>query len=132
MLDLDDFKAYNDIHGHVEGDRLLLGVARVLRRTVREGDVACRYGGEEFTVLLPGSGVEDGLQVAERIRRGVEILALWPRSKHEVRVTVSQGVAELDAEEDAQAFIHRADQALYQAKKQGKNCCVKALGNGAS
>ncbi len=128
MLDLDDFKAYNDAHGHVEGDRLLLGVARVLRRAVREGDVACRYGGEEFTVLLPGTTQEAALQVAERIRRGVEQLALWPRSEHEVRVTVSQGVAQLSADEDAQALIHRADLALYQAKRQGKNCSVKAGG----
>ncbi|MBI4798523.1 MAG: GGDEF domain-containing protein, partial [Desulfarculus sp.] len=100
MLDLDDFKAYNDAHGHVEGDRLLLGVARVLKRAVREGDVACRYGGEEFTVLLPGTGLEAATQVGERIRRGVEQLALWPRSQHEVRVTVSLGVAQLKAGED--------------------------------
>jgi diguanylate cyclase (GGDEF)-like protein len=126
MLDLDDFKAYNDAHGHVEGDRLLLGVARVLKSAVREGDVACRYGGEEFTVLLPGSGLEAAMQVAERIRRGVEQLALWPRSEHEVRVTVSLGVAKLQPGEDAQGFIHRADQALYQAKDQGKNQCIAA------
>ncbi|MBI5521696.1 MAG: GGDEF domain-containing protein [Desulfarculus sp.] len=129
MLDLDDFKAFNDAHGHVEGDRLLLGVARVLKRTVREGDVACRYGGEEFTVLLPGTGLDAAQQVAERIRRGVEQLGLWPRSQHEVRVTVSLGVARLGSGEDAQDFIHRADQALYQAKAQGKNRCVKALGS---
>lgn len=128
MLDLDDFKAYNDAHGHVEGDRLLLGVARVLKRAIREGDVACRYGGEEFTVLLPGTGLEATLHVAERIRRGVEQLALWPRSPHQARVTVSLGVAQLGPGEDAQAFIRRADQALYRAKDQGKNRCVKASG----
>ncbi|MFH1035282.1 MAG: diguanylate cyclase [Pseudomonadota bacterium] len=126
MLDLDDFKAYNDAHGHVEGDRLLLGVARVLKRALREGDVPCRYGGEEFTVILPGTNLEAAMLVAERIRRGVEQLALWPRSQHEVRVTASLGVARARDGQDATEIIDRADQALYQAKARGKNCCVSA------
>ena len=71
MLDLDHFKAVNDIYGHLVGDRVLRAVARACRRVIREGDVLVRYGGEEFLVLLPGAGVDDVMQIGERIRRAV-------------------------------------------------------------
>lgn len=126
MLDLDDFKAYNDAHGHLEGDRLLLGLARVLRRCLREGDTPCRYGGEEFTVLLPGSRLEEAFKVAERVRKEMEGLPSGPRQPPPQPVTVSIGLAQLKDGERPEDFLHRADLAMYQAKSRGKNLCQAA------
>jgi diguanylate cyclase (GGDEF)-like protein len=126
MLDLDDFKSYNDAYGHLEGDRLLLGLARILRRCLRDGDSPCRYGGEEFTVVLPGSRQEEALKVAERVRKDMENLALGPRHAPQRPVTVSIGLAQLREGETPEEFLHRADLAMYKAKAQGKNCCRMA------
>ncbi len=122
MIDVDKFKDYNDKYGHLTGDRVLKGVAQILRETVRTVDLVARYGGEEFSVLLlktPWSGAKT---VAERIRQKVaaqEIVAA-----HETtRVTVSIGVAELNPSfKDVETFVDSADQALYQAKADGRNC----------
>lgn len=122
MIDVDNFKSYNDRYGHLVGDRVLKVVAQVLKETVRTVDLVARYGGEEFSVLLlktPWSGAQT---VAERIRQKVadqEIIA----AQQSTRVTVSIGVSELNpAFKDVEAFIDSADQALYQAKAEGKNC----------
>jgi len=126
MIDVDDFKKYNDRYGHLVGDKVLKLVSQVLRETVRTVDLVARYGGEEFSVLLlktPWAGAET---VAERIRQKVqdqEIIA----SQQSSRVTVSIGVAELNPSfKDVDSFIDSADQALYQAKAAGKNCVRRA------
>jgi diguanylate cyclase (GGDEF)-like protein len=116
LLDLDHFKAYNDTFGHPAGDEALRQVGRLLPLALRPGDVATRYGGEEFAVLLPGAGAPDALMVAERIVANVRN-GLWLHRP----VTVSVGVAEARAGEAAPALVARADAALYAAKKAGRD-----------
>jgi diguanylate cyclase (GGDEF)-like protein len=122
MIDVDNFKSYNDRYGHLVGDRVLKAVAQVLRETVRTVDLVARYGGEEFSVLLlktPWSGAKI---VAERIRQKVSEWDIIVAQKPTF-VTVSVGVAELSpAFKSVESFIDSADQALYQAKADGKNC----------
>jgi two-component system, cell cycle response regulator len=113
MLDIDHFKQYNDLHGHVEGDRLLVELADILERETRGSDFAFRYGGEEFLVILPRTGAQPACDVAERIRRVVET---------ETEVTVSLGVSSYSKDSgDCENMIHRADAALYRAKREGRN-----------
>lgn len=122
MIDVDNFKSYNDRYGHLVGDRVLKVVAQVLKETVRTVDLVARYGGEEFSVLLLKTPWGGAKTVAERIRQKVaqqEIIA----NQQSTHVTVSIGVAELTTSfKDAESFIDMADQALYQAKSEGKNC----------
>ena len=127
MLDIDHFKAVNDVHGHPTGDDALRAVATILRDTLRLHDVAGRYGGEEFGVVLPGIDAQGAAAIAERIRRRVESSVVEPRRG--VRVTVSIGFAALrDDDEDHGAWIARADRALYAAKAAGRN---RAIGHDA-
>jgi diguanylate cyclase (GGDEF)-like protein len=121
MLDLDDFKAFNDTYGHVEGDQVLQRLGRVVKRCLRETDYAFRYGGEEFTILLPMTASGEGVVTAERIRTEFwkEIFRLAP--DQEVHLTVSIGLAQYRTKEETKAFVQRADQLMYQGKKSGKN-----------
>jgi len=113
MMDIDHFKKYNDTRGHVEGDRLLVDFAGLLTVSTREMDLRARYGGEEFIVLLPDTGGETAVEVAERIRKTVE--------RHGT-VTVSLGVASYRAGmKDCAEIINDADDALYRAKCNGRN-----------
>jgi diguanylate cyclase (GGDEF)-like protein len=118
--DLDHFKRVNDVHGHAVGDRVLAAAARVLEHCVRAGDVACRVGGEEFTVICPGASAEDALHIAERIRAEVQALRV-PSAKGTVRLTLSLGVCVYRAGEPAHVLTARADAALYAAKRGGRN-----------
>ncbi len=121
MLDLDHFKEFNDRHGHEAGNELLRKVGATLRGLVREADVAARYGGEEFAVLINGDEAQ-GYELAERLRRAVENLAVTPRGARPVRVTVSVGVASYPgAASDEATLIERADAALYASKRRGRN-----------
>ena len=120
MLDIDHFKSVNDVHGHQAGDAALRAVARILRDTLRAHDVAGRYGGEEFGVVLPGTGRSGAAAIAERVRRRIEGAVLDERQG--VRATVSIGYAALSADDkDYGAWIARADRALYAAKAAGRN-----------
>ena len=120
MLDLDHFKAINDSHGHPVGDTVLREVAEILRNALRAQDLPGRYGGEEFGVLLPGSGTVAATAIAERIRKRLEAASIEP--KRGLRVTASIGCAALDASDSgAAAWIARADRALYRAKATGRN-----------
>jgi diguanylate cyclase (GGDEF)-like protein len=126
LLDLDFFKSVNDIYGHVFGDLVLRRAGRVVRRAVRESDVACRFGGDEFAVILPETDRLGAYAVAERIRRRIESrFANTPLEGRLVAMTASGGLA-VFAEDGAagEKLIERADQALYQAKSQGKNSIV--------
>ena len=122
MLDLDNFKSFNDLFGHVLGDDLLRRVSLLMQRNIRKGDLAARYGGEEFIVILPDTDQEEASQVAERVRQAIAE-ADWEYR----RVTTSGGVATWsDLMSTATDFIQRADEALYAAKRGGKNCIRKA------
>ena len=118
MVDIDCFKRVNDTHGHAVGDQVLQNLARTLQRTLRESDFAARFGGEEFLVLLPATDLPAALQVAEKLRHAVE------SSPDPVagRTTVSIGVAMADPEHAKEGeAIRQADDALYQAKRGGRN-----------
>ena len=121
MIDVDHFKSYNDRYGHLVGDRVLKSVAQVLKETIRTVDLAARYGGEEFSVLLLKTPMDGADKVAERIRQGIQELEIFA-AKQATHVTVSIGVAELNPSlKNVEAFIDLADQALYQAKADGRN-----------
>ena len=122
MMDVDHFKKYNDAHGHPAGDEVLKRVASILRTSTRAGDCTARYGGEEFAVLLSGKGAEAALQLAERIRERVAEEE-FPAGG----ITISAGIAEFpDHGHTAEAVISSADEALYEAKREGRNRVVCA------
>jgi diguanylate cyclase (GGDEF)-like protein/PAS domain S-box-containing protein len=113
MLDIDYFKKYNDTNGHPAGDRLLSDIARLITNETRAADLAVRYGGEEFLILLPDSGLEESAEVGERIRKSVEA---------NTNVTVSLGVSSYrEGIQGMEELIRRADEALYRAKQSGRN-----------
>ncbi len=130
MLDIDFFKRFNDSRGHQAGDACLKAVAQSVASAVyRPADLAARYGGEEFVALLPETGPEEAARIAERIRQGVELLAI-PHGASDVapQVTVSLGTASIRprADQDAAQLVNLADQALYGAKSNGRNRVVAA------
>jgi diguanylate cyclase (GGDEF)-like protein len=124
MLDVDDFKGFNDSRGHLAGNMALRRLASVLRKSVREVDVLARFGGEEFAVLLPSTPKLDALKLAEKLRQAVERAAVGrQRPAGDKPLTVSIGVASLPGDAaTAQELVQRADSALYVAKSMGKNC----------
>ena len=119
MIDVDYFKAVNDLYGHATGDEVLRGVADVLQQITRTEDVVARYGGEEFTVLTPGVDTAGAARLAERIRHAIQELNI-SRGPTVLKVTCSLGVADNDPA-NPQALIHNADVALYAAKGAGRN-----------
>ncbi len=121
LLDLDDFKAFNDTYGHIEGDKVLLRLGQVIKRCLRKADSAYRYGGEEFTIILPMTTSEEGIVIAERIREELKKEDFYPAPGKQVHITVSIGLAQYKYEEDEKVFVNRADQFMYQAKRNGKD-----------
>ena len=122
MIDIDEFKQYNDSNGHVGGDAALCAVALALRDSLRPTDMAARYGGEEFIVLLPDCGREHALMVADQLRCAVESMDICHASGQPLpEVTVSIGAAELSNEGTVEQFVAAADAALYRAKRLGRN-----------
>ncbi|MCS6950330.1 MAG: GGDEF domain-containing protein [bacterium] len=120
LIDVDHFKQYNDTYGHLQGDAVLREVARLLTENTRTYDFVARYGGEEFAVILPDTAIETARQVAERVRRVIESQPFPKR-----QMTVSIGIASWRAGVDASRLIQEADQALYRAKRGGRNrVCV--------
>ena len=129
MLDIDHFKKVNDTHGHLVGDRVIQAVGEILRSTITPGShAAARYGGEEFAVLLPGTSLERSAQLAEDIRLRTKAMKIRDRRTHDVllTVTISGGVAELRPGDDAAAIVQRADAALYESKKSGRDRVTRA------
>jgi diguanylate cyclase (GGDEF)-like protein len=121
MLDVDDFKRVNDIHGHPQGDEVLRAVARVLRHVSRDVDVPARYGGEELAMVLPQTDLDGAYLAAERVRAAIAALeVLPPGGADALRMTVSLGVAAA-TRASAKDLIAAADGALYAAKRAGKN-----------
>jgi diguanylate cyclase (GGDEF)-like protein/PAS domain S-box-containing protein len=128
MLDLDCFKAINDAHGHESGDRVLKEFAAICRDSLRESDLLARIGGEEFVILFPETTREKAAEVAERIREGVAATTVIAAQGGTIRFTASIGIAELAAiDKNIDALMGRADRALYEAKRSGRNrTCVAA------
>ena len=121
MADLDDFKSVNDTFGHNAGDQVLQAFAALLRENSRQEDLAARFGGEEFIMMLPGTGAEEAAVLGERLRCHWKEMTSPGTS---IRVTASFGVAAYQPGDTVDGFIERADQALYDAKMMGKNQVV--------
>lgn len=122
LLDIDNFKDYNDNYGHLEGDKVLVRLGQVIKSCLRKMDSAYRYGGEEFTVILPETEGEEAATVAERIRSAVQMDRLLPKGEAEpVNITISIGVTEFHRSEEVSLFVQRADKAMYHSKQAGRN-----------
>lgn len=121
LLDIDDFKRFNDAFGHVEGDQVLMRLGQMVKRCLRHTDSAYRYGGEEFTILLPMTASEAGIIIAERIRNEFKAEHFSPIPDQDICVTVSIGIAQYRPQGDMKAFVNQVDQLMYQAKKNGKD-----------
>jgi diguanylate cyclase len=124
-MDVDNFKKLNDTHGHQAGDEALVHLARVTRETIRPQDTLARYGGEEFVVLLPDTELDDAVKAMTRVQR--ELTRKFFLHKNEkILITFSCGVAEQGETENSAGAVKRADQAMYLAKRAGKNRVVAA------
>jgi diguanylate cyclase (GGDEF)-like protein len=129
MLDIDHFKAFNDVHGHAGGDALLAQFGKLLQEHSRGEDIACRYGGEEFTLILPEAGIEAALQRAQAIRAATGKMRVRHMGSELPQVTVSIGVAAFPDDGDSpQQLLQAADEALYRAKHNGRNRVERAGG----
>ncbi len=124
LFDIDHFKQVNDRFGHNLGDQVLRAVANCAAETIRDSDIVFRYGGEEFMILLTGTGLNGAAYLAERVRKAVETLETGLPDDH--HLTISLGVVTTQENEHASSLIERADQALYQAKRNGRNQVVTA------
>ncbi len=121
MIDIDDFKAFNDTYGHMEGDRVIERLGAVIRNCTRKNDIACRYGGEEFVVLMPETTAVHATVTAERMREEFRTGTFQPRPARHVRKTISIGISECEPGEESRSFITRADSFMYMAKRMGKD-----------
>jgi diguanylate cyclase (GGDEF)-like protein len=121
LIDIDHFKDFNDAFGHLEGDKVLVRFSQILKSCLRANDSAYRYGGEEFTVILPETGAEESRTVAQRIRAALEAEVFYPSSGSPVSKTISIGVTEYSPAEPMAALIRRADEAMYLSKQNGRN-----------
>ena len=121
LLDLDHFKDYNDSYGHLEGDKVLVRFSQIIKSCLRTNDSAYRYGGEEFTVILPETAGAEARTVAQRIRSALEREQFLPENGKEVPITISIGVTQYHSKEDLSTFIQRADKAMYLSKQNGRN-----------
>lgn len=121
IMDIDYFKKFNDSHGHQAGDEVLRKVGRKLTETCRDMDLPCRYGGEEFAIVMPATLMADAKIAAERIRTAVENMPVVFEGK-DLRVTTSVGLAQLSGQDDIPRLVRRADAALYASKNAGRNC----------
>ncbi|WP_049721592.1 GGDEF domain-containing protein [Gilvimarinus polysaccharolyticus] len=126
LCDIDHFKQFNDTYGHEVGNRMLQQVARVIDQQLRQLDTACRYGGEEFALIFPSTSLSQAKGVAERIRTAVAAVELELSATQKVAVTLSLGLASFVSSESllASELVANADEQLYRAKKQGRNCVV--------
>jgi diguanylate cyclase (GGDEF)-like protein len=123
IIDIDHFKKFNDIHGHLAGDFVLKKTAQLLKELLRKGDFVARYGGEEFLVILPNTEIENAALVAEKIRKTIEKTFYTYTNDVELRVTISLGLTNnlINRPESEYQMIKNADIALYEAKKKGRN-----------
>lgn len=124
MIDIDKFKNINDTYGHKIGDDVLVEFANILKTTQRESDITCRFGGEEFIILLPATDIEAATRVAQKLREKTENFSVVLGNNKSVKFTISLGVSSVDLESEVntELALQRADKALYKAKKEGRNC----------
>jgi polar amino acid transport system substrate-binding protein len=120
LLDIDDFKSINDTYGHNTGDKVLIQFSKTLTQTIREADIAGRWGGEEFLVICPETNIDGATALAEKLRVNIENC----RFANAGNVTASFGVAGMRHADNVKSLIQRADNSLYSAKEAGKNCVV--------
>lgn len=130
MVDIDHFKQVNDKVGHFVGDDVIRLAADVLRKQVREEDIVCRFGGEEFVIFLKSASLQEGWDTAERIRRSIEA-ATTPTDDGDVKITVSVGGSMKSSLEHIDDAIKRADECLYRAKEAGRNRTIVDWGTAA-
>ncbi len=121
LMDIDYFKNYNDSYGHLEGDKVLVIIGKIIKACLRKMDSAYRYGGEEFTIILPETNAKDAETVAQRIRRSIEESEFRPEGFDPVTITISIGVTEYNPGEDLSSFVQRCDKAMYTSKNNGRN-----------
>ena len=121
LLDIDNFKEFNDNFGHLEGDKVLVRFSQIIKSCLRTNDSAYRYGGEEFTVILPETNGDEAKTVAQRIRSSLESEKFKPIPNKNAQITISIGVTQYYPKEELSAFIRRADKAMYLSKKNGRN-----------
>ena len=126
MVDIDHFKHINDRHGHLSGDQVIQCVAQGLRQSLRDFDLIFRYGGEEFVIVMGGADEQAAIPVAERMRKAIAALRHPTEGGESIAPTISLGVTGLSDKDNPESLIARADQAMYQAKKTGRNriCCL--------
>jgi len=120
LLDIDNFKQLNDAYGHTVGDDALVYLVDAVKETTRPEDIVSRYGGEEFVILLPKTTIEEAVQILSRIRRNLTKKFFLHENKR-LLITFSAGVAQFQPGESPESIFKRADEALYRAKKGGKN-----------
>ncbi len=127
ILDIDKFKNINDTYGHNMGDEVIIFISDILRKNQRASDVICRYGGEEFVILLPETSLKNAVLVAEKIRKRIAVSMVGAGGEESFSVRVSIGVSQIDIlnEHDIEAALKRADKALYEAKSFGRNRVCK-------
>jgi diguanylate cyclase (GGDEF)-like protein len=127
LMDVDYFKTINDRFGHIAGDEVLRGIAHQAMSHLRDGDLFARFGGEEFALLLPNTSLDAAYVIAERLRTAIASGSFLPDSDPSLKVTISMGLSLIQPQDqDIEAVLHRADDALYQAKRNGRNCLVLA------
>ncbi|WP_455756189.1 diguanylate cyclase [Sulfurimonas sp.] len=124
IIDIDKFKNINDAYGHKVGDDALVEFANILKNTQRKSDITCRFGGEEFVILLPETDIEGATKVAQKLRKETEKFSIIFESNQSVKFTISLGVSSVDLENEVniESALKRADDALYEAKNEGRNC----------
>ncbi len=132
LLDIDNFKIYNDTYGHLNGDKILVRIGQIIKACLRKMDTAYRYGGEEFTIILPGTAGTEAKNVAERLRLAVAVDDFDGLAPSETGITISVGVAHYCLDEQITSFVQRADQALYQSKQTGRNKVTYLLADGGN
>lgn len=124
VIDIDHFKTYNDNYGHWEGDQVLIRLGDVLLTLLEPSQLAFRYGGEEFVVLLPNINCQDAVPIAESIQKKIQDEEFAPAADIKVKVTVSIGLSEIKYNDNVVKLFQRADEAMYKAKTEGRNRVV--------
>jgi diguanylate cyclase (GGDEF)-like protein len=121
MIDIDDFKKINDQYGHIWGDNALAKVATLMRTSIRETDIAGRYGGDEFIIILPYTDLKYAYVIADRVRKTIQSTRIDKSEIESFSLTISSGIAAWSQNDDCYSFLSRADKALYKAKNGGRN-----------